>query len=224
MNDYYVYVLRDPRHNDEPFYVGKGRGNRHRHHFTKTHVKEENRHKTARIDAIEAAGLSVLVEKYREHLTQVEAYALEAELIRQWGRKGYEQDGILTNACLDNRPPDHTGRKRSEATKEKMRQAAMGRKKSPEHCKAISASKTGENHPRWGKTLGEDLKAKIRAANVNAASKNKKLNWDDVREIRLQHRLGKSSKDIQRQFPQVSLNSIQGVIAERTWKEEYRPD
>jgi hypothetical protein len=223
MTDYYVYVLRDPRKDDEPFYVGKGRGNRHRHHFTKTHVKEENRHKTARIDAIEKAGLSVVVEKYRENLTEEEAYTVESELIQQWGRKSYDDNGVLTNVCVDNRPPNHTGMKRTDATRAKMRAAKLGISKSESHCQAISESKSGENHPRWGKNLDEDLKARIRAANINADSPIKKTNWEDVREIRLMHRLGQKPKVIQERFDYLSLATVRDIIAERTWKEEFRP-
>lgn len=223
MNDFYVYILRDPRKDNEPFYIGKGRGNRHRHHFTKCKVKEENRHKKIRIKSIEDAGFSVVVEKYREHLSAEEAYDLEAELILKWGRKSYDPNGILTNVCIDRRPPDHTGILRTEETKRKIGDALRGKPKSEEHRKALSEVASGSNNHNWGKSWDQDTKARIQASNVNAPSPNKRANWDEVREIRLMHRLGHKAKTIHERFDHMSLQTVRDIIAERTWKEEFRP-
>jgi hypothetical protein len=68
----------------------------------------------------------------------------------------------------NNIKPPVRDKPHSEATKEKMRQSALGVKKSEEHCKNIGLSKAGEKHPNWGKTTPKDRKEKIRAANIIA--------------------------------------------------------
>ena len=78
----------------------------------------------------------------------------------------------LTNGI---KPPDHTGMKHSEETKEKMRLKALGKVRTEEHRKNISLSKSGENHPNWGKTLPEERKEKIRQANILAKQRHYQL-------------------------------------------------
>lgn len=106
---YYVYQLVDPRDNN-PFYIGKGKGRR-----AKTHLwdipETRNQYKENKIASIRKENLEPRIEYVAENIIDEDlAYTIEAQLIKRHGRKGYEKDGILTNVCLDNRPPNHKGK------------------------------------------------------------------------------------------------------------------
>lgn len=110
---FYVYMLVDPR-NDTPFYIGKGKGRR-----AKTHLWEipetRNAHKENKIASIRAAGLEPKIVYVAENIIDESlAYDMETSLISKYGRKGYEKKGILTNICLDSRPPNHKGKSYEE--------------------------------------------------------------------------------------------------------------
>jgi hypothetical protein len=110
---YYVYQLVDPR-TRQPFYVGKGTGGRAYTHLWETPTTR-NQYKENKIAAIRHAGMEPIVEMIAENITNEElAYDIEKQLIQKYGRKGYEPDGILTNVCPDNRPPNHKGKSYEE--------------------------------------------------------------------------------------------------------------
>jgi hypothetical protein len=104
MNEYYVYALTNPLKDDQYFYIGKGLGDRCMAHFKEKVVV--NPHKTNTIKMIQGLGLEVGVVKIKEGLTETDAFDLEEKLIKQYGRKDYEEGGILTNICTDMRPPN----------------------------------------------------------------------------------------------------------------------
>ena len=87
----YVYVYVDPR-NDEPFYVGKGKGNR-----SFAHLSERNRlKKVARIGAILKSGAQPKIDILRYGMTSSEASLVEAAVIDLLGLSN------LTNAVRGN--------------------------------------------------------------------------------------------------------------------------
>jgi len=102
--NYYVYMLLDPRTN-KPFYVGKGKGNRAKFHLKETIETTINIRKYNKIQSILKNGLEPKIVYHAIELTEVDAYNAEANLIKQYGRKGYDTHGILLNICEDNRPP-----------------------------------------------------------------------------------------------------------------------
>lgn len=164
--EYYIYALKDPRTN-LPFYIGKGQGNRCYVHLKETYKRTENKKKYAYIKGLGNKGLEPIVEKIKENLTEQEAYCLEASLIQQYGRKGIDIGGILTNICIDNRPPNLKGRIVSEATKEKIRKTKIGSKNpmfgksmSEEQKQLIRNKMIGELNPFYGKTHTADQVAK----------------------------------------------------------------
>lgn len=192
---YYVYALLDPRKADQPFYIGKGTGDRAKSHLYETYHNTGNRRKWCKIAAIRKAGLEIKILKIKENLEEEEAYQLEENLIKRYGRIGFEEGGILTNICDSAKPPSpvgrvisqetrekqskrqlgplnhrygvkmsegekslrreynlkhgirpplRTGKPHSDKTKAKMSLASKGRKKSPEHCKAMSDARRGK--------------------------------------------------------------------------------
>lgn len=54
----------------------------------------------------------------------------------------------------------------SQETKDKIRNALRGKKKTSEHVEAIRRSKTGEANPNWGQPRSIETRAKIREGNV----------------------------------------------------------
>lgn len=141
-NIYYVYTLTDPR-SDKIFYVGKGKGNRWKDHFKPSCVGD-NPHKDNIIRKIKSLGLEVVINFPFTKLEETVAYDKEAELISSYGRKGYNKGGILTNVCVDNRPPDFTGRKHSEESKRKMSASQLNM--SEETKSKISEARTGKKN------------------------------------------------------------------------------
>ena len=106
---YYVYQLVDPR-NNMPFYIGKGSNDRSKSHLKKI-PSTRNVYKENKIKKIRDEGLEPIIEYVSVNIIDEDlAYDMEAEIISHYGRKGYEENGILTNICKDSRPPNHKGK------------------------------------------------------------------------------------------------------------------
>lgn len=73
---FYVYIYTDPR-NGEPFYIGKGKGNRVFSHLD----DPEDSDKTAKIRAIRKSGAKPQIDILRYGLTEAEACLVEASAI-----------------------------------------------------------------------------------------------------------------------------------------------
>lgn len=105
---YYVYKLIDPR-NNQPFYIGKGTGNRWKAHLRETAENTSNWYKYCKIKGIKDDKLEVICEFIAKDIEDEEAaYDIEAEYIKIYGT--YSNGGILCNKCDDNRPPNHKGK------------------------------------------------------------------------------------------------------------------
>lgn len=95
MNPYYIYSLKDPRSSPaQPFYVGKGTGNRAWEHT----IRVDKTRKGERIAEIQSAGFEVVTTVLADDLTEAQALKLEAELIAAFGT--LSNGGILTNAVM----------------------------------------------------------------------------------------------------------------------------
>jgi hypothetical protein len=108
MNEYYVYALLDPRKpgeyiygeykfDYEPFYIGKGKGNRINAHFYPSSLNDKNR-KSNKIKSILNKGLEVVKLKILNDIDEFEAFLIEDKLIKLIGRIDLNE-GILTNQC-----------------------------------------------------------------------------------------------------------------------------
>lgn len=160
---FYVYMLTDPRKNDQPFYIGKGQGKRAFVHATEN--CKYNRFKNNIIDAIRKKGLEHGVIILREFTDEQEAFNFEIETIAKYGRRKLDEGGILANRTLGgegstgykftedqrkNISSSRIGAKDSDDTRKKKSESAK-KPKSAEHAKNISKSKTGEKNPMYGK-------------------------------------------------------------------------
>ena len=177
MSDYYVYKLIDPS-NNIPFYVGKGCGDRAKSHLWNK-AKTNNPRKDQKIEEIRLAGHVPLIEYVQTGLSSSDAYLLEEQLIRQYGRLGFDQGGILTNIKKDARPPSQKGTKKqfTEEHRKNLSNSLRGKpKKNPPWNKGLTKSsdsrlaksadnrsKVGNNH-QIGMKYSEDRVEKIRCA------------------------------------------------------------
>lgn len=101
MDKYFVYALVDPR-DAQPFYIGKGYGNRPEHHIQEWRSRKwENVPKCAKIDEIVSAGYEVGIINLKTGLTETGAYRLERELIGAIGLKNLTNQRPGTRSTAD---------------------------------------------------------------------------------------------------------------------------
>lgn len=138
---YYVYILRDPRKEDEPFYVGKGKDKRAESHLNSN--KEDNPFKTNVINKIKADGLNPVIEYHSENLTESVALNQEIALIKQYGRRDLGL-GPLTN--LTDGGEGTSGYIRTEESQAKWYESRKisGYKHSADVIDKIAKSNTGK--------------------------------------------------------------------------------
>ena len=101
--NYYVYIYLDPRRpgrfeydqyafSHEPFYIGKGKNGQYISHLNYVHngnIDEHNPHKSYKIrNIIKESNQDPIILKFRENLSEQEAFDLEIDLIKTIGRKG----------------------------------------------------------------------------------------------------------------------------------------
>lgn len=150
----------------------------------------KNKRLTGHIQKLRTRGIEPVVVKIKENMPEEDAYILEEHLIREYGRIGFEDGGVLMNILLDGRPPNGTGennsfygrshspetkaaigdknrgRKRSKETREKMSASHKGKPKSEEHRRRI-----GDAHR--GRTIKEETKQKLREHNLKEEVREK---------------------------------------------------
>lgn len=184
---YYVYGLINPA-DSQPFYIGKGSGNRAQTHLRKI-PDTRNVYKENKIASIRKNGLEPEIHVYADNILDEDlAYDMEEELILKYGRKGYEPYGILTNVCLGSRPPNHKGKSYEDiygperaAEQRKLRsriqkqRGGYGPKQhSPETIEKLKIVNAGEKNGMWGKHHTAESKAKISAKAKLRTGKNNK--------------------------------------------------
>ena len=179
--NYYVYLLTDPRKNDEVFYCGKGKEDRWKSHLGHWSGNGKNNHTENKIKRIQNEGLQPGVIFLHENIEDEDlAYKLEEDYIR-------ENFNNLTNTKIDAKPPCNKGRtpwnKDKKLTAEHRKSISEGLTGhtrgaySEEHCRAISESLKGRNHPMYNKpannctpvietTTGRQFKSQTEAANL----------------------------------------------------------
>lgn len=173
-NEFYTYIYLDPRKPGnykygkykfeyEPFYVGKGFGNRLTKHLYE-HKYSEKVNKINRI--FEETGQIPIILKVKEGLTERQALDLEIELIAIIGRnKNWTiKQGPLVNQT--NGGETSSGYKHTEDAKKNIKEhnrnqvrlKCVGEKIS----KALKGKYTGKNNKHSGKILSDETRTKIR--------------------------------------------------------------
>lgn len=170
---YYVYALIDPVLG-QPFYVGKGKwaNQRHLDHLRETEETTSNRFKFYKIKSIRDKGFEpTVLFLQKDILDEDEAYVLEEQQIARYGLR--TEGGVLTNICKSNRPPDQTGRVKSEAHRKALSNSHKGKIFSEAHISAIHQArlklKEAGKLKGWekGRPRSEETKQRIRDAKKN---------------------------------------------------------
>lgn len=193
---YYVYYLINPIKN-VPFYVGKGKNRRCYQHLTDKASYTKNRRLTGHIRNLREAGIEPLVVKIKDNLKEEEAFLLEENEIVKYGRIGYDENGILMNIFISNRPEKrigtdngfygkthseetkrsiseaNLGRKHTEETKRKMSNSHRGIPKSTETKRKMSEKATGRNHTDKTKNKLKEYNLQEDVLRKNIESKQK---------------------------------------------------
>jgi len=201
---YYVYQLVDPNTN-QPFYVGKGKGDRARSHLT-PNKKTNNPRKDAKIAEIRATGTEPQVVYLFENLSNDEAYIKEEELIKSLGRMGYDEPGILTNIKIDAKPPSQKGKKRvfTEEHKRKLSERLKGK------------SKTS---PPWNKGLSKNTDERVKEA-----AKNRSIagNKHQIGQKYSDERIQKISEKLTgRTMTEEQISKMSSAKKGKTWEEIF---
>lgn len=174
---YYVYFICFPN-TKIPFYIGKGKDDRWSTHLKETEDQTENLYKWRTIQQIYKQGNKPNIFLYSENINEETAYDIEEEMIAIYGRKRYDQGGILTNLCEGRRPPKMFGR--SPPNKGKTLEELYGE----ERAKYIKSqmSQPGTQNPFYGKTHTLENIEKFRK-NASIQWKGYKKNPEHIRKI-----------------------------------------
>lgn len=95
---YYVYVYYDPIV-DIPRYVGKGTKNRDTSHWLRR-KNHNNRLFREFLISLETQNLQPKIKRIKEGLSNFEAFLLENQLIKKYGRLEFDKNGTLFNRSL----------------------------------------------------------------------------------------------------------------------------
>lgn len=187
---FYVYIYYHPE-TKNPFYVGKGTGDRFKIHLLETKENTENYKKWAYIQGLRNKGLEPIIEKVFETGDENLAYNEEARLISYYGRLGIDPNGILTNICKDSRPPKRTT-PLTEEHKQKISNAHKGHKKynpnyqhSEETKQKIGMANKGKASHMLGKHHSEQTKLKIKESNKASVTEERRKQVSELHKGRV---------------------------------------
>lgn len=228
---YYVYILLDPRKNNEPFYVGKGKDKR-----AESHIDRDDKHnplKTNVINKIKESGLIPVIEYHKENLCENIAFLEEIRLIKLYGRRDLGT-GILTN--LTDGGEGAAGYIRTEKDQEKWNNSRKksGYKHPEEVIEKISASNTGKkrsietkkklSESHIGKTqTNESNRKRSESLKGRKISEEQRKNLSDTRKGENNPMFGKESPMKGKSHTEESKNKIKiarqhQVISDETKK------
>jgi hypothetical protein len=232
---FYVYIYLDPSKNgefkygeysfsNEPFYVGKGKGQRFKQRSSVS--KTESGYLNNKIRKLDKNGLKPIILKIKDELLENEAFLLEKEVIAQIGRLDCKKgpllnftDGgegpagkILSQESKLKISKSKTGKKigpHSDETKKKMSLARKGVKFSEEHRRNLSKS-------RKKRIMSDATKEKMRKSMIgknkgkimSQEQKNKLKSIMSGRKASLETRLKISQGMLGHKVSQETINKI----------------
>jgi hypothetical protein len=157
---FYVYIYLDPRKpgnycydnlsfNFEPFYIGKGSGNR-----INVGLNDRNTFKSNITKAIYKEGLKPILLKIIENINERESFLLETELVLKIGRRDLKK-GPLTNLTDGGEGTSNV----TEEVRKKLRKAHLGKKLSVNAIESLRKRMIGNKYC-LGKKQSEETKRK----------------------------------------------------------------
>lgn len=186
MNNFYVYCYKDPI-TLLPFYIGKGSKDRATFHLKLISSNlHKNKYFSNTVKKLRSEGLEPIIEIIENNLQEVDAYSLESLLIEQYGRKLYDENGILCNLTKggigpvgykhsiddkakmktnfnnspeanNNRRLSKLGKKHDQETKDKMANSKRGVPKSLIHIEHMKKPKTYKDKEAFCKSRSKSL-------------------------------------------------------------------
>lgn len=174
---FYVYVYIDPD-TEQPMYVGKGTGDRFEFHLINTAKISNNRFRN-KLNSLKKRGITPRIEFLAENITNEQiAYELEEDFIKEYGREGYDDGGILLNICESARPPKHKNKTYKEIygdrwkeevekrRKTQIKRGGFGPKHHSEKTKGLLRKRNGgSNNGTYGLERTSEWRDKISKAN-----------------------------------------------------------
>lgn len=215
-----VYMLLDPRKGQvkigrkvvqhEPFYVGKGTGYRHEHHFNERNCTTYNKFKNRVINKIlrETGGPPVTFI-WKDGLAEEVAYAMESDLICRIGRRD------LGKGPLVNLSDGGEGVRGSKWTASRRRlngkraKEAWERKSKAEKDEIVAkqqATKLRRGKSCAPKTPYSERSGAAKKKNVNRGREAAQRHWDSMTETEREARLKKLAKNRKRALEACRIN------------------
>ena len=168
--NFYVYIYKNPLKNNDPFYVGKGKGDRFLYHLKEK--KSVNPHKSNTIKQIRTQGLEPIIEIYINNLIENDAFEVEKNLIKFFGRRNIKTGGLtnltdggegVSGVIWSNEhrqiqakrmKGNHNtlGRKMPPEEVERRASKLRGKKQTPEFIKKRTEALKGRHHSEESKT------------------------------------------------------------------------
>jgi len=187
--NFYSYLLKKP--NGVPFYAGKGKGRRCFVHLKPWHLKHDsNKLKVNIIKKIRKGGEEPIVEIVKEDLTEDEAFQIETEQIKLYGR--IEDGGLLAN--MSDGGEGQSGYRFTDEVKRSLSQMFSGDKNpfyGKKHSKE-SLEKIGDINR--GKVLDDEWRKKL-----SESTKGRKKSEEHKKKIQMAlKQRQKSPEEIQR--------------------------
>lgn len=172
MNEFYVYkwFYKD---SGVIFYIGKGKNNRYKNKSTHRNEYFKN--------IIKKEKDNVDVDFIANNLTEEEAFALERQLITEYWEKGECKANFHEGGCGGN-THNYNNAERSRKLSE------------------FAKTRVGEKNPMWGKHHSDEVKQKLRIANLGKKltlehiEKLKKANKNRVKTIEERKKLSEANK------------------------------
>lgn len=157
----------------EPFYVGRGCGNRYKGHLNQLNEHKANPYKSNKIKSIQKLGFEPIIKIVSNNLTLQEADDQERFLIKVIGRLN-KRSGTLTNLTVGG-TGGFTGRTMTPELRKKLAKKQTGKKYSDESKKKMSEAKRGTTLSKEqrqkisksskGRIISEETKRKISESN-----------------------------------------------------------
>ena len=126
INDrYFVYAYFEPEA-VKPFYIGKGCGNRHLIHLTRSVMDSDDSFFHKKLRKMLDSGILPIVRKLLENLSEQEALIKEKLFIRIYGRQDIGTGCLCNHTDGGDQPPNQTGFCHTQETKDRIGKASLG--------------------------------------------------------------------------------------------------